>query len=459
MKANDSMSDVMSKLGNQVANNQTGNGFISPDQGRVVKPGCALYLPDRTIDRMVANNELVHRINYTIPSQATKLEPVLLEISNTKAKKLNGQFRRNWQKMLREAGYLANRYGTCYVLMHLEDNLGDDTPVNSTKQTEIVRLVYLTPENCRPAIDSYLYNYQEPEFYTVTINGYQTKVHHTRLLIFYGKRRYGHELADTNHQHEPAWLGSFTALQNWLEANTSALGILKDADVGVFKFGGLRDLLKKAATCAEAESQVTQQIYKRLSSLVDSSSILRKMIVDKDEEDYNFVSRDYSGVKEIISDFRNTFLGTCQLPASILFSNSENGSMFAEGSSGDRQLLASLVKEYQVEQLKPNLFKLYSAYLPGIDQIDITFPSTMEMTTTESSAAMFDLAKTLSSLVAAQIITPQQAAKRLKGKELVNSLDLSTEEVAGISDTPNTTSSLNTNNAGINTTGDPGESN
>lgn len=414
----DSFSEVLNLMGNNVGNSQSGAHVISPDQGRFLKGHYHGRLTNHFIDQLTTNNEFVERIVTTIPKQSNKKSVILSGAADARLKKAHNSLKaQDWKAIFSEAGILANLYGTCYLLLKVDDQVPDCEPVDTSRPNKILGYKFLTTDNCYPHFSHLEYCFELPEIYQVhTHHGHEASVHASRIVVFYGKKRYGQNLHDHHYQHEPFWLASYSALLNYLESQTAALMMLKDASVGVFKFAGLRELLSEASGCAADDKKVTEMIYKRLSGLVDSANIMKKLIIDAEHEDYSFIERNYAGVKEIISDFRDAFLGLSPLPASILFSNSENAGLFSSGNAGDRALLSHMVEQYQNDQLLPAYSQILNI-LGNFEDLEVTFPSSFSMTPDETNRALFDMTKTLTALVAAKIITPKQAAKRLMGNE------------------------------------------
>jgi phage-related protein (TIGR01555 family) len=420
--SNDSMSQVNQMLSRSVSS-VAGSTGLEKARGTNYRPG---FLTDSCIDELLGNDAILERIITTIPNQAVKYLPTFSGISNAKAIKLTSWLKTGkWLDKLRTAAILANRYGSSYIYLNIDDGMDDDLTASSS---QIASTIYLTAENCRPDYDGSFYRYDEPQYYQLSFNSQSIKVHTSRLLKFHGVKRYGANWVHHGYQHTPNWLGTYNSLQNFLDANSASLAMLKDADIGVFKFGDLRELMSRAKNCEE-DRDVTNQIYNRISHLIDSTSITRKIVIDKDNEEYDFVSRTYTGVNEILHNFRETLLGTSSLPASILFANSESGSLFSEAGSGDRALLAHLVLEWQQTQLTPNLEHLLNLVDNKLSTLEIGYVSTMSITTSEANQALFDLSKSLTSLTTTGIISPRVAAKRLQGLQLPLSLNLTDNEV------------------------------
>jgi hypothetical protein len=443
----DNYRGVLQRLGGVVGNNRSGNGITSPEAFRSAdSSGVGNFIRDIEVDDIIGNNELVYRINATIPRQATKLMPQFAGLSKLKQKRIEAQLRRTWLERMKTASYLANRYGSSFIYLDIDDGLDDNRPIKG--ECQITNSTILTAEHCRPASTDMVHHYDDPELWNVSYDSLSTQVHTSRILKFWGKKRYGRDWQLASYQHETYWLGCFNSLLNFLEANSAALTMLTDASVGVFKYGGLRDLMSQGISCDEADEISTNTIFNRLSALVDGVTIAKKFIIDKDSEEYEYVERNYTGVHEILNDFRQTFLGISPLPASVLFSNAESGGLFSEAGVGDRALLAHLVSEYQNEQMTPALYQLLSVWLGNASEdVIVTYPSTMSLTSSESAKTLFDLSKSLTSLVVAQIMTPQQAARRLSGEQLPVTINMSEDELAQI---PATIQKQVTNNQGSN---------
>jgi hypothetical protein len=393
-------------------NTELGTGIVSPELGRGHVRRCH-WKSDCEIDKVLGDDEIFYRINSTIPLEGTKNLPAFVGATRAKEVKMQSFLRAgDWMRKLNTLGYLANRYGTAYIYLEIDDKLSDDKPAG---QGKIINHRILTPDHLRPDYGFYSTSLtaRETDYYILNYDlEHNVRIHKSRILKLVGKPKFNANNNDDG-RDTPYWYGSYNAWMSYLEANSSALTLLKDINIGIFKFGGLRELMTEAMSCAEDEKRVTDAIRARLSGLVDSANISRKLIIDADTEDYSFVDRNYGGIKEIIADFRATFTGVCPLPASIIFATSESSSAFSEAGVGDRALLAQLVANWQNAQLIPVIYQLLSTSFKEIHDYDIEFASTMSLTQTEKSALQFENAKSLVSLVQSGILTPEIAARKL----------------------------------------------
>lgn len=429
---NDSYSDVLSHFRSPFENHSSGNlSNISSESARKLSVN-KNYKPlsNSMIDRLTTGESIIQRINTTIPFEGTKQLPELKGIKN--GEKLTAILEDgDWLAKLRRTAQLANKYGAAYLILDINDGRDVNLPVNYTRKSEILGSYILTHEECQPLFPSEV-TYDLPELYSVKRKGEFFDIHESRVLAFYGVEKTGDELRLANGKHEPLWYGCFSKLLSYLESNSAALNMLKDASVGIYKLKGLHDKLAEAAACPEGDQAATQELYKRLSLLVDSVTIINKLIIDLENEEYEYVERDYTGVTTILSDLRRTFIEYAPLPASILFQSVESSGMFSDSSGSDRELLAMSVLAWQISQLTPNLKKILKVYDRSTSSVSIEYYSSVHYTMKEQASILFDVTKSLVALTSAKIITPQMAARRLDSRKLKVAVDLSEDEIKQI---------------------------
>lgn len=440
--ANDSMGDVYKEL--QSSSAARTHSQIRPRQYSI-----------EYVDKLITDNSLIEKLNSTVPSESTKLLPNLTGVSLTKEKKLTDALVNfNWSERARIAGYLANRYGAAYLVLDVNDGRSYDQEVNYKVRPQITRTYILTQNNLHPCEHEYSdFDYEEAEFYTMQRNGQVDKVHKSRVLPFYGTRLYGRSLRNHGMYHRPYWVKSFPALEHYNMGLKATVDMLQDADVFIYKYKGFHDLLEQARGLDCNNEQVTKQLVQRLRMLAQGKSITDAMILDMDNEEGEFIQRDFSHVKEMIETLRLAFAEKTDFPQSILFSSSEAG-LFSDTGASDRYSMASLVSKYQREQHVPNLKKLFTILEPRTKGYVISFPSTAEHTIKENAETQFTQAKALSALVVSGILSQSQAAAYYGERHMISHVQLTEAEIKAANEleppsaTPPKDESSNSNGSG-----------
>ncbi|MEN9870210.1 MAG: hypothetical protein RLZZ171_1198 [Cyanobacteriota bacterium] len=385
-------------------------------------------LSNGAIDTILQNKQLLLR-QIEIPAlMATKFYPTINSDYRLKVKKIQALLRKDrWLLKLQSAIALANRYGAAYIVLttvgekdlSLPLKLGaiNSTCLHTQQELEEHRQLELG------------INYLDPEYYILTTVASQQIIHASRVLAFYGKRRTGYELRHNNYRHMPIWLPSYDLYVYYEAALEASIAMLKDSSVGVYKMKGLVKALRNAKT-QDSTNKLEQDIYRRISSLLDGMSILNKIVIDAEDEEFEFIERNYANVEKIVSVFKTAFAEVCDLPSTVLFSSNVDEGLFSNVGLADRQLMASNINSYQTKYLTPVFDTLIACFVGSYDlEYQIEYPSTIELTEGEKSELFYKISQSHTSLIASGVVSPQTVAKRYQSEVIDASLNLTDEEV------------------------------
>jgi phage-related protein (TIGR01555 family) len=401
-------------------------------------------LTNKEVDYILKNNQLLLR-QIEIPAYlATKFYPIITGDSALKSRKIIAYLKKHkWLNKFQKALELANRYGAAYIVIQ---TVGETTLQSPLKLGEIVKTFIYTHEELQEyRAEMQQIDYSDPEYYLTTQPDIARQVpdlmiHSSRVLAFYGRKRIGYDFMFNRNRHAPTWLGSYPYYLYYQAALEASIAMLKDASVGIYKMQGLVKLLKTAKT-QDDKRVIEENLYSRLTSLLDGMSVTNKIIIDAEDEDFNFVERNYNNVEKIVEVFKTAFAEVCDLPNTVLFSSNTEEGLFSNVGMADRQLLASHVNSQQQKQLSPALHILASCYFGTYDHdCDFEYPSTIVLTEAEKAELNYKLVQSHTALIASQVVTPQMIAKRHQGQVIKAALDLTEEEISLI---PNTIQELN----------------
>jgi hypothetical protein len=381
------------------------------------------------IDKLIANKSHILKQIELPALMATKFLPTINNLSSPKVKKVHTLLRTGrWLLKLQTAISLANRYGAAYIVLQTTGETDLSLPL---RLAPIESSFIVTQEEMQEDRTNELFvNYCDPAYYRLTGVGRldslnQMIIHNSRVLALYGKKRSGRDLIIHHYRHMPNWLGSYALYEYYQLALEASLAMLKDSSVGIYKLKDMAKALKNAKT-QDCSTKLEDDLYKRISSLMDGMSITSKVVVDMDEEDFSFVERNYANVEKIVEVFRNAFADVCVLPKSFLFSTNNNSS----DSRADREAMAATINQYQSHYLTPIYDTLVACALGSYDfDFEIEYPSTIELTEAEKAELFYSVAKSHTALVASKIITPRTAARRYSTQMIDASLNLTEEEI------------------------------
>jgi len=132
----------------------------------------------------------------------------------------------------------------------------------------------------------------------------------------------------------------------WTGLNAAAT-VLVEFDVFVHKLRGLSQML-----AAGKEGDVRQRLV--LNDM--SKSIYRGYVIDAEREELDYVTRNLSGIGDVLEKLRVDIIGASQIPHTILFGESPSG-LGATGRSEERDF-AKYLGDYQNTHFRRPLQKL-----------------------------------------------------------------------------------------------------
>ena len=113
--------------------------------------------------------------------------------------------------------------------------------------------------------------------------------------------------------------------------------------------------------------QGAEALSRRFEAILVGLRTMGGLLVDKNKETAEFISRSFGGVDKILIEQVDWFVAKTGLPKSIVM-GSNQGSM-SDGGDNDRKALNALVSEYQAEKLCPGYYKILK-YLVSSGELD-----------------------------------------------------------------------------------------
>jgi len=247
----------------------------------------------------------------------------------------------------------ARLYGGSCILLYIDDGRSADQPVDRRNIRAIESMEVLDRWQIVPVIEEEnLYDYSKATYYQI-ISGdlirqpQLVKIHKDRILRFDGEwlpyrirqRNYGWGMSTLQPIYD-----SFR--HYWAGLNAAAT-VLVEFDIFVHKLQGLSTMLS-----AGKEKDVRDRLV--LNDM--SKSVYRGYAIDKEKEDLIYLSRNLSGIGEVLEKLRVDIIGASQIPHTILFGESPGG-LGSTGRSEERDF-AKHLGDYQGAHYKRPLQKL-----------------------------------------------------------------------------------------------------
>jgi phage-related protein (TIGR01555 family) len=201
-----------------------------------------------------------------------------------------------------------------------------------------------------------------------------------------------------------------TGLAWWDQAIQAATTMVLDSSQAVLK---IKDFLESIATEPTANFSLRMRI-------MEMGRALRILTIDADEEDFDYVERTFTGVKDILDHLANNLSGIADIPATILFGRSpagENATGESDQKIWDDQVTAAQQNEYQ-----PILEKLVylAALATGATEPEawgVEFLPLHEMSEKEMADLWTAVATTDKTNIDAQVYTPEEVALHRYAKD------------------------------------------
>lgn len=392
-------------------------------------------VPDDTLAMYYEGNGLFAKIIDTPAEEAVKhgfeLEGIADEETETFYQEALDEL--DWEEVAATGIRWARLFGGAIAVMLINDGRGLEEPLDweNIKSIDDIRVYdrsVITPDYSSmyvydPNTDPFSTRGSRlgmPEYYHVYSKFGTFTVHESRCLVFQNGVL---PEKTTNSIYQlwgvPEYIRIHRALRDAEIAHSSAPKMLDRSVQPVYK---MKDLAAQLAT-EEGETQ----LLKRLEVIDMARGVLNTITVDRDGEDYDFRSFQYSGVADVIDATCNLLSALTCIPQTVLFGRSPAG-MNATGES-DLENYYNYIERIQKRMLKSNLRYLLAVIFQAgvstgeveeVPKIKVKFSplwslSDLEQAELETKKAALDLTKaqTIQVYVDMQVIDPTEVRKKL----------------------------------------------
>lgn len=248
-----------------------------------------------------------------------------------------------------EAQKQANLYGGAVVVRLMKDLSPPETPININEiirnKKELEYSQILTPWEISPVFAG-IGDFKYPEFYQVNINESLINLHKSRVVRFRGASIDNFSIHKNNGFEDSLLLPFVESFTRYLSAHSFAGASLKSFEFVVHKIGNLFESLETKGN--------EQKIAQRLRDAYRSVSALRGIVLDKDEEAVEIVSRRFSGISEMLEKLEREMVAASGLTYPQFLQEHPSG-LAATGES-ERLAEADRIQSNQVRQWGKNIF-------------------------------------------------------------------------------------------------------
>jgi uncharacterized protein len=323
-----------------------------------------------------------------------------------------------WNK-IRSTIKWSRLYGGCLAML-LIDGQRPDTPLRleTVGRDQFKGLLVLDRWMVEPSLELLVTDIASPSlglpmYYRVTADAPalpRMKIHHSRII-----RLAGCELPYWQSLQENLWgLSVLETIQDRIQAfdlgSTGAAQLINKSFIRTFKVEGLKELIG-------SNSQAYQGLLKYVELMRAFQGIEGITLMDLKDEYQGHEHGSFSGLSEIITEFRQQLSGALKIPQTKLFGTSPAG-MNATGESDIRNYYDMIHGEQEAELLVPaTVIYRCEAQSQGIklpSDFGITFKPLWQPTETEKADVATKITTAVLQAEEQGIISPQTALLELK---------------------------------------------
>lgn len=242
----------------------------------------------------------------------------------------------------------ARLFGGAVIVPITDDGLLNE-PLNLNRLTRISELRVFSLDEVKPTSRRYLdpskSNFGQHESYYVSVSNAQIEVHESRMLFVSGDPL-PEKLKQGIHWKGRSVARVFGKIRLYENALLMVYEILRRKQQPVHRMKGL----------AQAISNGLEDTIRMRVSLVEKARNALNAVVVDNEDDYEIINADLSGVVDTLDELKVAIAADTAIPVSVLFGQSAKG-MNATGEN-DFEGLYDLCESIQQRQIKPVCEKL-----------------------------------------------------------------------------------------------------
>lgn len=256
-------------------------------------------------------------------------------------------------------------------------------------------------------------NFDAPEFYTVRgIEGETFDVHHSRILRFIGPDVPQPEYSAAMYWGISSLEVVFEEIRKRDNTSWTILQLMFRANILAQVNPQLAQMLSGAINSGAALQKFMNAMEAQNQLLSNNSMLILPEGGSMENHSYSF-----SGIAEMYAEFRADLCGAADMPEVELFGRMPGG--LSQGSDANMRLWENKIAQMQVEELSPQLDKLYpvicmSEFGMVPDDLDYVYPSIRVLTAEEKSAHAKAVTDSVVSVFNAGLISQKTALQELQ---------------------------------------------
>lgn len=319
-----------------IANNNTGIGTARDKSRSGIAVNAGVYrLDERLTGALVRKSGVLRRLVESYPLECAvdwvtltaaewDNDQELAQVDRYLDDLADGVGETSAREAFAAAGAIARQDGDGYILMGISDGRDPSEPVDenaiaSVRWLMVVSDAELWPDDYsrgNPAKpDYYRYRQSQPKDDSAPSG---SRWHKSRVLRFSGAKLYSpQQLRETGGRHDSVLQAVFDGWAAWEQGVMASSGMLADYSQGIYTMEGLSDLLLQDARNNTTTGQ--DQVRRRLHVLEMGRSAIKAILLDKEHEDFQYASRNYSGAHEIMRQLKEALIASVDMPAFKLF--------------------------------------------------------------------------------------------------------------------------------------------
>lgn len=276
-----------------------------------------------------------------------------------------------------------------------------------------------------------------PMYYRVTADAPalpRAMIHHSRIIRLIGKKLPYWQSLQENLWGESVLETIQDRIQSFDLGSTGAAQLIDKSFIRTFKIKGLRSMIGSNDPAFQGLTQYVNamRMYQGIEGIT---------LMDADDEYEGNEHGAFSGLSDIIGEFRQQLSGALQIPQTKLFGTSPAG-MNATGESDIRNYY-DMIKARQISDLLVGATAIYrltaqSLSIKTSDDFGIEFKPLWQPTEVEKSDIASKITETVCKAEEQGLISPQTALKELKQQSIATGVftNISQEDIESAVDEP-----------------------
>lgn len=376
------------------------------------------------------NSQISRNIVNVYPEEASwvkilGVKPALaLRISNYLENLRTGSL----EMKVREASIEARLHGESWLLLGINDQQRFTQPINELNIQSLEWVEIFTYDQIHLSTDN-------PNIYEITLiesqgnpdaierqstdTNYRGEkkllVHRSRLVKFVGNYLPPSVKKQTK-KHDSSLQAAFDGLSIWMQGLMASNAMMGDHSLFWYKLDGLANLVR---------AKKTDELYSRFLTLQMSKSVLKGIALDAKNEDAGFITRNYSGVKDILRTMLDYLVAETGMVRYKILGSSQDAGLGGEGRGIQERLQHSLnLRSWQRFCWKDNFNYIYRLVLLAKDSptkgriprgYSLTFPPVLELSPEEIAELMNKNVSWGKAAVESQLLNKLEARNSLFG--------------------------------------------